>query len=107
MFRSALAKRRCLVPADAFYQWKPVQGGKQPYAIARQGGQPMAFAALWEGFTWPDGAVTPHIHHHYHECQLYDGGAIRVIPGLQDWPVWLGEVKGDPASLQDRLAPMC
>ena len=57
MFRSAFAKRRCLVPADAFYEWKMVEGGKQPYAIARQDGQPMAFAGLWEGFKWPDGTV--------------------------------------------------
>ena len=32
--------------------------GKQPYTIARQDGQPMAFAGLWEGFRWPDGNVT-------------------------------------------------
>jgi putative SOS response-associated peptidase YedK len=36
------------VPADAFYEWRLVEGGKQPYAIARQDGQPMAFAGLWE-----------------------------------------------------------
>jgi putative SOS response-associated peptidase YedK len=46
IFSSAFAQRRCLVPSDAFYEWKPVQGGKQPYAIARQDGQPMAFAGL-------------------------------------------------------------
>ena len=57
MFKSAFAKRRCLVPADAFYEWKLVAGGKQPYAIARHDGQPMAFAGLWEGFRWLDGAV--------------------------------------------------
>jgi hypothetical protein len=33
------------VPADAFYEWKVLEAGKQPYAIARQDGQPMAFAA--------------------------------------------------------------
>ena len=58
MFKSAFARRRCIVPADAFYEWKPVEGGKQPYAIARQDGQPMAFAGLWEGFKWPDGTET-------------------------------------------------
>jgi putative SOS response-associated peptidase YedK len=57
MFKSAFAKRRCIVPADAFYEWRPVIGGKQPYAIARHDGQPMAFAGLWEGFRWLDGAV--------------------------------------------------
>jgi putative SOS response-associated peptidase YedK len=37
------------VPAgDAFYEWKVVENGKQPYAIARQDGQPMAFAGLWK-----------------------------------------------------------
>ena len=41
--QTALARRRCLVPADAVYEWKVVEGGKQPYAIARQDGQPMAF----------------------------------------------------------------
>ena len=30
MFKSAFARRRCIVPADAFYEWKPVEGGKQP-----------------------------------------------------------------------------
>ncbi len=38
MFRSALATRRCLVPADAFYEWKALPDGKQPYAIARADG---------------------------------------------------------------------
>ena len=31
--------------------------GKQPYAIVRQDGEPMAFAGLWEGFRWPDGTI--------------------------------------------------
>src|SRR5579883_1203937 len=36
--RAAFAKRRCIVPASAFYEWKSVTGGKQPYAIARAAG---------------------------------------------------------------------
>ncbi len=58
MFRRAFEQRRAIVPADAFYEWKVVANGKQPYAIARQDGQPTAFAGLWEGFRWPDGTVT-------------------------------------------------
>ena len=46
------------MPADAFYEWRVVEGGKQPYAIARQDGQPMAFAGLWESFRWADDTVT-------------------------------------------------
>ena len=55
MFRGALASRRCLVPADAFYEWKAVADGKQPYAIARTDGAPLAFAGLWEGWRSPEG----------------------------------------------------
>jgi putative SOS response-associated peptidase YedK len=55
MFRGALASRRCLVPADAFYEWKAMPDGKQPYAIARTDGTPLAFAGLWEGWRSPDG----------------------------------------------------
>jgi putative SOS response-associated peptidase YedK len=58
MFRRALAQRRCVVPADALDEWRVIEGGKQPYAIARQDGQPMPFAGLWESFKWPDATVT-------------------------------------------------
>ena len=60
MFRGALAARRCLVPADAFYEWKAVADGKQPYAIARADGAPLAFAGLWEGWRDPAGEVCGH-----------------------------------------------
>ena len=52
-FRAALKKRRCLVPADCYYEWQ--QTGpktKQPYAIALASGEPIAFAGLWE--SWHD-----------------------------------------------------
>ena len=57
MFRGALAARRCLVPADAFYEWLNMPDGKQPFAIARTDAQPLAFAGLWEGWKAPDGEV--------------------------------------------------
>lgn len=48
-FREALKKRRCLVPADAFYEWQRIDAkNKQPYAIALNSGEPYAFAGLWE-----------------------------------------------------------
>ena len=47
-FREALKKRRCLVPADAFYEWmKPNAKLKIPYAIALTSGEPCALAGLW------------------------------------------------------------
>ena len=46
-----------------------VEGGKQPYAIARQDGQPMAFAGLWEGFKWTGRHGAADVHDHHHERQ--------------------------------------
>jgi putative SOS response-associated peptidase YedK len=50
-YREALKKRRCLVPADAFYEWQPLDAKKkQPYAIALKSGEPHALAGLWESW---------------------------------------------------------
>lgn len=55
-FREALKRRRCLVPADGFYEWQKLEAkAKQPYAIALQDGSPLAFAGLWE--RWMDKAA--------------------------------------------------
>lgn len=47
-FRAAFKKRRCLIPADGFFEWKGEKGGKQPWFISLPSGQPFAFAGLWE-----------------------------------------------------------
>jgi putative SOS response-associated peptidase YedK len=51
-FRAAYAKRRCLVFADGFYEWRPDASGKTPYFISMASGEPFAFAGLWE--SWKD-----------------------------------------------------
>lgn len=48
MFRSAFKARRCIVPASGFYEWKTVDGEKQPFYITRADGLPLSFAGLWE-----------------------------------------------------------
>lgn len=52
-FRDAFLRRRCLVPATGFYEWRPDDPAKQPYLIARSDGAPIAFAGLWERWTPP------------------------------------------------------
>lgn len=54
-FSKLLDKRRCIVPADGFYEWQPTDGKrKQPFYITAADGQPLAFAALWDRWTPPD-----------------------------------------------------
>jgi putative SOS response-associated peptidase YedK len=47
-FRSAFRRRRCVIPASGFYEWKKLARGKQPYYIERVDGQPLLLAGLWE-----------------------------------------------------------
>ncbi|HET9138560.1 SOS response-associated peptidase [Actinophytocola sp.] len=53
-FKSSLAKRRCLVPADGWYEWRKDGGTKQPYFMTTTNGASIAFAGLWS--TWRDKA---------------------------------------------------
>jgi putative SOS response-associated peptidase YedK len=102
MFRDAFARRRCLVPADVFYEWQVIDGAKRPWAIARADGQPMVFAGLWEGWGGADGTVI-------RSFTIVTTGANETLRPLHermpvvlepgDWPLWLGEQEGDRAAL--------
>jgi putative SOS response-associated peptidase YedK len=54
-FRTPLQKRRCLVLADGFYEWKKTEQGKTPLRIGLKTGEPFAFAGLWETWKQPSG----------------------------------------------------
>src|SRR5260221_8427438 len=54
-FRAAMKRRRCLIPADGFYEWKAAGPRKQPYYVTAKLGGPLAFAGLWETWTGPNG----------------------------------------------------
>lgn len=102
MFRGALKSRRCLVPADAFYEWRTMPDGKQPYAIARADGQMLAFAGLWESWRAPDGEVV-------RSFAILTTAANATMRALHDrmpvileadaWALWLGEAAADPLDL--------
>src|SRR5215471_5979235 len=55
MFRDALARRRCLVPAPVYYEWRDDPDGKTPFAVARVDGEPFAFGGIWEAWKSPEG----------------------------------------------------
>jgi len=55
-FRGAYKYRRCIVPADGFYEWAKTDGSKQPYLIRPADNGLMAFAGLWETWCPPDGS---------------------------------------------------
>src|SRR6185436_10472875 len=54
-FRNAMKYRRCLFPADGFYEWERKGERKQPYFVRLKGGGPLAFAGLWESWMGPNG----------------------------------------------------
>lgn len=56
-FREPFKRRRCLIPADGFYEWKTEGKTKQPYYISLKAGEPMAMAGLWESWKAPDGNI--------------------------------------------------
>ena len=101
MFRSAFAKRRCIVPAAAFYEWQAGPAGKTPYAIARADGDPMAFAGIWEGWRSPEGAYPANLRDRTTAAKqmavLHE--RMPVILEQSDWPGWLGEAEVDPRDL--------
>jgi len=102
MFRAAFAHNRCLVPADAYYEWQVTDGGKHPYAFARKDGAPMLLAGLWDVWQGENGtrmrsftlitttanATARPIH-----------DRMPAIVEAGDWPLWLGDVEGDAKTL--------
>jgi len=104
-FRDAFARgQRCIVPVDAFYEWKKIGASKQPYAIVGADGLPLSLAGLWERWkdrvsgntlqtftiitTTPNDLCAP-----IHE-------RMPVILPREKWAAWLGEHEADPGELR-------
>jgi len=93
-FRSACRSRRCIVPADGFYEWARKQGEKpNPYRVLRADEQPMAMAGVWQNYEVDGRVITT--------CAIVTTEANKtmseihrrqpVIIDPEDWPLWLGE----------------
>lgn len=76
-FREAFKKRRCLIPADGFYEWKGKKGDKQPMFITLPDKSPLAFAGLWE--IWHD-KLNPG--KDYKSCTIITREAAGVVKDL-------------------------
>jgi putative SOS response-associated peptidase YedK len=100
-FRRAFRERRCLIPADGFYEWQRTNGAKQPYYIHMEDGRPFAFAGLWE--SWSKGGEGE-----VRTCTILTTEANALVGEIHDrmpvilaadaYDVWL-----DPASERDEL----
>ncbi|WP_264657533.1 SOS response-associated peptidase [Azospirillum canadense] len=108
-FRSAFKKRRCLVPFDAYYEWRKVDGAKIPHAIATDSNGPDAFAGLWEG--WKDPANGEWLHTftiittEANDATRAIHDRMPVILPPARWSAWLGEEEASPGELQAMLVP--
>ncbi len=111
-YRSAFRKRRCIIPADGFYEWKAVPGQKQkqPFFIHRPDDEPMAFAGLWEVWRNP---ATPG--EELHSCTVITGEANDKMATVHDrmpvmlppsaWETWLDPAVDDLDLLGKFLVP--
>src|SRR5437763_186669 len=111
IFRDAFERRRCLIPADAFYEWQKRDGKAkpQPYAIVPADSGLFAFAGLWERWKNPaDGSIL-------RSFTIVTGLANALCAPIHDrmpvilppvaWPLWLGESEASPEELLALLRP--
>ena len=114
-FREALRKRRCLVLADGFYEWKTAGNHKLPFYFALRDGAPFAMAGLWE--VWhPSGGDGLASDTALHTTCLLTTDANPVVAEVHDrmpvilpraaWAQWLDPELQDPAQLQPLLRPL-
>lgn len=109
MFREAFRRRRCLVPADGFYEWRKTGGAKQPFLIRVKGGGAFAFAGLWERWGKDAETVTSFTivttEANAFMAELHDRMPVILDPG--DWGRWLDPQQGGAELLRpcpdDRL----
>ena len=99
-FRNAFRRRRCLVPADGYYEWKVEGGRKQPYFLQLASGELFAMAGLWEQWRSPDGKLIETYAIVTTEAtgaavQIYD--RMPVILAQPEYETWL--CSADPSGL--------
>ncbi|MGQ0832733.1 MAG: SOS response-associated peptidase [Microthrixaceae bacterium] len=114
-YKSAFRRRRCIIPADGFFEWRkdpaaPPKAKKQPYFIHRPDGEPYAFAGLWEVWKGPDKDQEP-----LRSCTIITTAPNAPMSAIHDrmpvilppsaWDTWLDREVEDLDLLGKLLIP--
>ncbi len=107
-FRDSFAKRRCLIPADGFFEWQVRSKGKLPHYIYAADHSPLAFAGLWS--VWRDPETDTKIV----TCTIMTGDPVKSVAPVHDrmpvvlapdtWEVWLDRDRTDTDEILSLLA---
>ena len=107
-FREAFKRRRCIIPADGFYEWKREGAGKHPFFFSLRDGRPFGFAGLWDRWKGQDGKVIE-------SCTILTTEANEVLRPVHDrmpvilhpetYALWLERDVRAVASLKELLGP--
>jgi putative SOS response-associated peptidase YedK len=100
-------RRRCMVPADGYYEWQVSAGRKQPFLIRAKNGRPLALAALWD--RWEDK------HQGIESCAIVTTAADQLLRPIHDrmplilseddYALWLDPAVSEPSALRALLVP--
>ena len=107
-YRNAFKHRRCLIPAEGFYEWKAGKDGKTPFLIRRGDGEPFAMAGLWERWHAPEGDSIE-------SCAIIVTDANELVHAIHDrmpvilqqeeYAAWLDPANTDADGLMALLKP--
>ena len=105
-FSESFQKRRCLIPADGFFEWKRLGRSKQPYYFQMQDESPFAFAGIWDRWKRGERSIT--------SCAIITTAANEMVSAFHDrmpailqpesYDVWLDQ-KAAPAAVKKLLLP--
>ncbi len=111
-FRESFSRRRCLIPADGFYEWEPKEAGRSPHWVYRADGHPMVFAGIWASRLDPETDIWNRT------CSIITTEAKGVVSPIHDrmpvslvrevWDAWLDRDLRDPnlvAGLVEAIDP--
>jgi putative SOS response-associated peptidase YedK len=106
-FRDSFARKRCLIPADGFYEWESPDKGRTPHWVYRADGHPMVFAGIWAS------RFDPETDEWHRTCSIITQGSEGAISAIHDrmpvslvpevWDAWLDRDLRDPEAARALL----